>query len=140
MAELSDGWKQLAGRAEALGLKLKLHLEQEAADGNDGTDADESSESGSTKGLLDDMAKKLQDAFDSIGAAAKDPAVREDVKDLGNLFKDAVTETFSSVSSEVGETMKRATDRSSSDDGSSAGEASDDSTSDASPEDGETNG
>jgi hypothetical protein len=95
MAEMQDSWKEVAGKAESLGLKLKLHLEQEQqaqADGEPESD---------TKALVDDLTKKVTDAFDSIGNAAKDPAVHDDVKDMGRLFKDALVSTFSAVGAEM---------------------------------------
>ena len=105
MTELQEPWKNVASKAEALGLKLKLHLEQER------DESDESTEPGDTKAAIEDFGKRLQDAFDSLGVAVKDPAVRADFKDIGSLFKEAMTETFSSVSTDVGDTMKKATKR-----------------------------
>ncbi len=95
MSEIQDSWKEVAGKAEALGLKLKLHLEQELDD-----DQPERS-AGDTKALVDELGRKLNDAFDSFGNAAKDPAVHEDVKDVGRLFRDALVTTFNAVGAEV---------------------------------------
>lgn len=94
MAELQESWKEVAGKAEALGLKLKLHLEQEK-------DETEPRAAGDTKALMDDLSAKLTDAFDSIGNAAKDTAVHDDVKDMGRLFRDALVTTFNAAGAEV---------------------------------------
>lgn len=95
MSEIQDSWKDVAGKAEALGLKLKLHLEQEQ-------DAEQPERSeGDTKAMVDELGRKLNDAFDSFGNAAKDPAVHEDVKDIGRLFRDALVTTFNAVGAEV---------------------------------------
>lgn len=95
MTEIQDSWKEVAGKAEALGLKLKLHLEQEQ-------DAEQPHRSeGDTKAMVDELGKKLNDAFESFGNAAKDPAVHEDVKDVGRLFRDALVTTFNAVGAEV---------------------------------------
>jgi len=94
MAEMQESWKDVAGKAEALGLKLKLHLEQEK-------DETEPRSPGDTKALIDDLGTKLNDVFDSIGSAAKDPAVHEDVKDVGRLFKDALVTTINAAGAEV---------------------------------------
>ena len=94
MSELQDSWKEVSSKAEALGLKLKLHLEQEQ-------DGESERQEGDTKQMVDDLGRKLGDAFDSMGNAAKDPAVHEDVKDLGRLFKDALLTTFQTVGAEV---------------------------------------
>ena len=94
MTEVQDSWKEVSSKAEALGLKLKLHLEQEQ-------DGESERQEGDTKQMVDEFGRKLGDAFDSMGNAAKDPAVHEDVKDLGRLFKDALMATFQTVGAEV---------------------------------------
>lgn len=100
MSELQDSWKDVADKAESLGLKLKLHLEQEQ-------DADDEEYStGDTKEMLDDLGHKLNDAFDSFGNAAKDPAVHEDFRDIGRLLVDALVTTFNTVGAEVSSRTK----------------------------------
>ena len=94
MTDVKDSWREVAGKAEALGLKLKLHLEQEH-------DATSDREPGDTKAMVDDLGQRLQEAFDSMGNAAQDPAVHEDVKDMGRLVKDALLSTFAAVGAEV---------------------------------------
>lgn len=94
MAEMQDSWKEVSSRAEALGLKLKLHLEQER-------DETAPREPGDTKALVDDMSQKVTDAFESMGNAAKDEAIHEDVKEMGRLFKSALMTTFNSVGAEM---------------------------------------
>jgi len=102
MAEIGESWKDVASKAEALGLKLKLHLEQEQEDGT-------APEPGDTKAMVDDLGRKVQDAFESVGNAAKDPAVHEDVKEMGRLFKDALMGTLSTVGTEVRDRAATAT-------------------------------
>ena len=100
MAEAQDAWKEVASKAESLGLKLKLHLEQEQDEASD-------REVGDTKAMVDELGQKLTDAFDSLGNAAKDPAVHSDVKDIGNTLRDALLSTFSAVGAEVNSRTKR---------------------------------
>lgn len=95
MAEMQESWKEVATKAEALGLKLKLHLEQEQDDDH------EARTEGDTKAMVDELGRKISDAFDSFGNAAKDPAVHDDVKDIGRLFRDALATTFHAVGAEV---------------------------------------
>lgn len=99
MTEMQDSWREVASKAESLGLKLKLHLEQEQ---------DEASERevGDTKAMVDELGQKLTDAFDSLGNAAKDPAVHQDVKDIGNSLRDALLSTFTAVGAEVNNRTK----------------------------------
>jgi hypothetical protein len=136
MTDNRDSWKEVSSKAEALGLKLKLHMEREA------DSADDTAEEGSTKATLDDFGRKLQDAFESLGAAAKDPAVKADFKEMGLLFKDAITDTFSSVSTDVGEAMKKAARRGDgeSDDSGTEDVATPSSTADDSPPSSSDNG
>ena len=94
MTDPKDSWREVADKAEALGLKLKLHLEQEH-------DETAPREPGDTKAMVDDLGQRLQEAFDSMGNAAQDPAVHEDVKDMGRLVKDALMSTFAMVGAEV---------------------------------------
>ena len=102
-----DTWQDVKTKVEGLGLKLKLHLEQEQ-------EHDESS-AGETGGeavkqaqaAIEEMGAKLQDAVNSLGNAAKDPAIRADLKDLGELLRDAMNETFSNVGAEVGGLLKK---------------------------------
>ena len=103
MADVQDAWRDVASKAESLGLKLKLHLEQEQ---------DEASERevGDTKAMVDELGQKLTDAFESIGNAAKDPAVHQDVKDIGSTLREALMSTFSAVGAEVNSRTQGDTD------------------------------
>ncbi len=103
----NDSWKEVKSKVEGLGLKLKLHLEQE----ND--DADTTAEPGDTRAAVEELGEKLQEAFASFGNAAKDPAVRTDVKEIGTLLKEAVVDTFNEVGAEMGDSFKKTGDRSS---------------------------
>ncbi len=94
MADAKESWRELASRAEALGLKLKLHLEQEHDVGSE-------RQPGDTKAMVDDLSRRVQEAFDSMGNAAQDPAVHEDVKDMGRLLKDALVSTFAAMGAEM---------------------------------------
>lgn len=102
MSGPQESWKDVADKVESLGLKLKMHLEQESND-----DSAEPKE-GDTKAAFEDLGQQLQDAFDSFGNAAKDPAIHADVKDIGNMLKDALLTTFSAVGAEVDKVMKKA--------------------------------
>jgi hypothetical protein len=102
-----DQWKDVRSKVEGLGLKLKLHLEQEDDDANE-------RQPGSTRKAFEDLGDRLEDAFEAFGNAAKDPAVRADVKELGVLLKDAIQESLSGVGAEVrqaGERMKEGRSR-----------------------------
>ena len=72
MSDLQDSWKELASKAESLGLKLKLHLEQESAPEQadiEATDGSGTSGSRDPKVLAEEAARKVQEAFDTLGTA-----------------------------------------------------------------------
>ncbi len=94
-----ETWQELRAKVEGLGSKLKVHLEQE----NDASEA--GSQPGDTKAAIEEMTDKLQDALASFSNASRDPFVREDMRDIGNLLKDALNDTYQSVSSTVGEDL-----------------------------------
>jgi len=102
MSGPQESWKEVADKVESLGLKLKMHLEQEA-------DEDvEKPEPGDTKAAFENLGEQLEDAFEAFGNAAKDGAIHQDVRDIGSLLKDALVTTFSAVGAEVDKAMKKA--------------------------------
>ncbi|MEL6982956.1 MAG: hypothetical protein AAFO29_11080 [Actinomycetota bacterium] len=98
-----DRWIDVKSKVEGLGLKLKLHLQQEDDDAAE-------REPGSTRAAFDDLGERLEDAFEAFGNAAKDPAVRADVQEIGLLLKDAIRETVSGVGAEVGDRFRASGD------------------------------
>ncbi|HEX7745565.1 MAG TPA: hypothetical protein VF462_09925 [Micromonosporaceae bacterium] len=85
-------WTELSDRLEALGLKLKLHLEQ-ATDGE-------------LSGALATLRQKVEDAFEATGRAVKDEAVRTDVREVGRLVADAVATGLNRVGDDVREKFR----------------------------------
>jgi hypothetical protein len=94
MADSRAAWNDAGERLTELGQKLKTHYEQQH--GTDSTQAREE---------LADAAKRLggavQDAFEALGAAAKDKTVQADVKQVGQSVYDALGATFGQVSEEL---------------------------------------
>ncbi|MDH5289852.1 MAG: hypothetical protein OEY41_07620 [Acidimicrobiia bacterium] len=103
MTEIRDSWRDVAAKAEAIGLKLRLHLEQEDQVGGE---PPAESATGGTRAAIDELGTKLKDAIEAFGAAAKDPAVRSDVADMGSLLKDALITTFSAVGADLSEAAR----------------------------------
>ena len=100
MADSRAAWRDTGERLNQLGLKLKLHYEQQR-----GEDAERAR--GEVEGAVRRLVDAVQDAFESIGAAAKDQAVREDVKQVGQSLTDALNATFAEVSDQVRKVMSR---------------------------------
>jgi len=117
-----DRWEEVKSQVEGLGLKLKLHLEQE----HEAADDDGATSHSDAKAALEEMGTKLQDAFDSLGNAAKDPAIRADVKELGILLRDAMNETLSTVGAEVGQIINKTKGEMSTEGGDGTSDGADD--------------
>jgi hypothetical protein len=81
-----DAWKEVGDRLSALGLKLKLHTEEERADRDeDGADA------------MARVKAALEDVMEALGDASRDPAVRADVRSVVDALGDAANATADEV-------------------------------------------
>jgi hypothetical protein len=83
MADVRGSWNEVGERLAALGLKLKLHVEEERAE-RDG-DVDDA---------CTRVRSQIDEVLDALGDAARDPAVRVDVKDVIDRMGDALTVTL----------------------------------------------
>ncbi len=102
MSATQDAWKDVASKAESIGLKLKFHMDQENDDTSD-------RQPGDTDKAMSDFSQRLQDAFEGLGAAAKDPAVHADVKDMGTSMFNALSLTFNLVGDKARDIASKAT-------------------------------
>ncbi len=81
---VKDAWSKVAEELSSLGLKLKYHVEEEFTD-DDGTNVKEA---------LQRLADAIDDTVDAASNAAKDPAVRENVKSTGAQLISALSTTI----------------------------------------------
>ncbi len=88
--DVKMAWSKVGDRFSSLGLKLKLHAEQEFADGDH-----------DVKGALDRLAEAVDDAVDTLSNAVSDEAVQRDVRDAGRHFIDAVSTTINQAASQI---------------------------------------
>lgn len=99
MDQTTEAWKALGSRVEALGLKLKLHFEEESG---------EAGEAATTiKETLEKVGDALEHVFEGLGDAAKDDALKADAKEAGRLLVDAVNATFTEASDELRDRVRR---------------------------------
>ena len=80
---VKQAWLDVGDELEAIGLKLKLHLEQEMSDDED----DEHR-------VFERLARKIDDAIDAVENAAEDEAVRSDLRETGRRLVDAMSTTY----------------------------------------------
>ena len=90
MADPKKAWADVGDALSALGLKLKLHTEQEMSkEGEEFTSA------------LQRLASTVDDIFDGLGNAARDPAVRDDARSVAQTFAGAVDATIDEAKSRL---------------------------------------
>jgi len=101
MTDVRSAWKDAGDRFAALGASLKAHYDEQRDD-----------EGESTKKELGDAAKRftdaIQDAVEALGAAAKDPAVKDDVRKVGTSLAGALSASFAGVSEDLRRMAERA--------------------------------
>ena len=82
MTDTRDAWAAVGDRLSALGLKLKLHAEEELSD-DDVTE----------KSGFERIEAVVSETFDALEDAYEDEAVREDVREAGRAFIEALETT-----------------------------------------------
>lgn len=87
-------WGRVGDELSSLGLKLKLHMEQEREEHEAGDDS-------AMREALDRLTQAIDDAADAVGNAAKDDAVRDNARNAGTRLIDAVTTTVNEAVTEV---------------------------------------
>ena len=103
MDETRSAWNETADKLGGLGLKLKLHYEQQQA-------TDRAEAQTEMHGAMQRLGDAVQTAFEALGHAAKDDAVKDDVRQVGQSLTEALRMTFSEVSGEVRAALKNRSD------------------------------
>jgi len=103
MDDVRTTWSDAAEKLGGLGSKLKVHYEQQQ-------EADRETAQADVQTAVKRLGDVVQDAFEAMSAAAKDDAVKEDVKQFGQALTEALKATFSEMSGEVRQVMKRPTE------------------------------
>jgi len=94
MADVRGSWNETGEKLTELGRKLKIHYEQQH--GDDGQE--------SRRELVDAARRAgaaVQDAFEALGAAARDASVQADVRQVGQSLVEALGATLGQASEEV---------------------------------------
>jgi hypothetical protein len=110
MTDARSAWNDTGEQLTALGSKLGAHFEKQR--GADGEQAREQADE-----ALKRLGEAVKDAFEAVGAAARDQAVQQDVKQVGRSLIGALDVTFREVSDEV----RKAFDRTNADSPADAG-------------------
>ena len=93
----------MASRFSGLGQKLRYHYQQARTAEDAGADGKDEQ--------VNEAVRKLADAIDgvvdAVGAAVKDPAVKEDVKGVGSALSDALSASFADISEDLRRAFRR---------------------------------
>lgn len=93
MADVRGAWNETGEKLTDLGRKLKVHYDTQHG------------ENQQTRDELADAARRLgaavQDAFEAIGAAARDKTVQDDVKKVGHSLVEALGATVGTAADEL---------------------------------------
>jgi hypothetical protein len=89
MDETRSAWQEASDQLSGLGRRLKEHYRDQHGEENSATEA------------VRHLAEAVQDAFDAMGTAAKDPQVQAEVKQVGRSLSDALGTTFAEVSEDL---------------------------------------
>ena len=93
MADAQESWREVGKTLDGLGLKLKMHFEK----------AQEDFDSDRIRDAVEAAGADVQRAFDALGEAVRDPAIKEDVRRAASSLSDAVANTFA----EFGKQLRR---------------------------------
>lgn len=83
-----QAWSNVADELSALGLKLKLHMQQESSEELEDSEDDSA---------IEKLGEYFDAAIDAIENAAGDEAVRADLRETRQALTDAITATFRQV-------------------------------------------
>lgn len=86
MTDPKQAWDDVGDRLSALALKLKLHAQEELSD-----------EELQTRSGFDKLGAAVTEVFDALEDAFEDEAVREDARQAGRAFRDALEATAREV-------------------------------------------
>ena len=81
--DISAAWRRVGDELSGLGLKLKLHFEQERSE-----------EMEDDEPLFDRLESAVDAVIDAVENAAGDEAVKEDLRETKRLLSDAVRATY----------------------------------------------
>jgi len=90
--DIRRAWAIVGGELASLGLKLKLHAEQEFSN-------DDLRES---EAMIERIGEAVEAAVDAVENAVDDPAVREDLAEAGRSLADALSVTIKEASRQIG--------------------------------------
>ena len=108
MQEAKAAWEEVGSLFSSLGLKLKEHFAQAASNVNpDGVERSDAAAREAMRDAVRKLGAALDDAVEAISGAAKDPAITDDLRKVGQSVMHAFQSTFSDVSDDLRHAFSR---------------------------------
>lgn len=95
--DTQKAWADLADHLSALGLKLKLHVEEASA---------ELRPSEEVKDAFHQLGSAIEGAFSAIGDAFEDPGVRDDAIKATEALREALADSLAEGGQQVAEAVR----------------------------------
>lgn len=109
MEEAKAAWEEVGSLFSGLGLKLKEHFAQATSrETESGAERSDTAARDAMREALRKLGTALDDAVDAVSVAAKDPAITEDVRKVGQSVMHAFQSTFEDVSDDLRGVFNRA--------------------------------
>ncbi|MGF1648685.1 MAG: hypothetical protein ACFCVF_17445 [Kineosporiaceae bacterium] len=100
MSDTRAKWNETGTTLSGLGAKLRAHYHEQGDQAGD-------QERQAVGDALARLGDAVREAFDAVGAAAKDPAVRDDVRHAATTLSEALVATFEEAGQDVREAYER---------------------------------
>lgn len=89
MSTSRESWNEVGDRLSALGLKLKMHVEEEASERDEGD------------GALERLRESMEEVIAALGDASRDPAVRDDVRGVAQALATAANTSVAEIRARI---------------------------------------
>jgi hypothetical protein len=109
MEESKAAWDEVGSLLSGLGLKLKEHFAQAASSGapDGGGERSDAAAKDAMREAMRKLGAAIDDAVEAVSGAAKDPAITDDVRKVGQSVMHAFQSTFSDVSDDLRHAFSR---------------------------------
>jgi hypothetical protein len=101
MDDAKAAWEDVGSRFSALGLKLKDHFADAASTNDNDTARSDAAARDAMKVAISKLGAALDDAMNAVSSAAKDPAITDDLRKVGQSVIHAFQSTFADVSDDL---------------------------------------
>ena len=107
MQEAKAAWEEVGSQFSSLGLKLKEHFAKAAASEAGAAERSDTAARDAMRDALRKLGAALDDAVEAVSGAARDPAITDDLRNVGQSVMNAFHSTFADVSDDLRNAFSR---------------------------------